>query len=81
MNTHEELYQTCSRVYFGTRELPIKNQRGKQYVNFKGKQINLKDIPEKKIETDEVFDYIFNYGHTNRCERLEKLSKQLIYNS
>ena len=56
---NEELHQTCTRVYFGTRELSIKNQRGKKYVNFKGKQINLKDIPEKNTPE---FDFIFNYG-------------------
>jgi len=54
----EKLYKTCTGVYSGTRQLPVKNQRGRQYVNFKGKQINIKEIPEK--ETDVVFDYVFN---------------------
>lgn len=58
-HTNSELYQTCTRVYNGTRELPIKEQRGKKYVNFQGKQVNLKDIPEK---FDEEFDYVFNFG-------------------
>ena len=29
---NEELHQMCTRVYFGTRELSVKNQRGKKYV-------------------------------------------------
>lgn len=47
-------------VHADERMLPVKNQRGKLYVNFQGKQINLKDIPEKKEALpDPVFDYIF----------------------
>lgn len=54
-----ELHQTCTGVYAGTRELPIKEQRGRRYVNFKGKQINLKKIPSLEHQ-DVVFDYVFN---------------------
>ena len=67
-----ELHQACTRVYCGTRELPVKNQRGKLYVNYKGHQINIKDIPE---QYDEEFDYIFNFGWRDRPNK--KLSEHL----
>jgi len=49
-------------VYCGTRQLPIKIQRGKQYVNFNGKQLNLKAIKKVESKEDKEFDYIFNFG-------------------
>lgn len=55
----KELHQTCTGVYAGTRLLPIKEQRGRRYVNFKGKQINIKEIPSLEGK-DVVFDYVFN---------------------
>ena len=70
-----ELYQTCTRVYCGTRELPIKEQRGKKYVNFQGKQVNLKDIPEK---FDEEFDYVFNFGFQKNPN--PELNRKIIEN-
>jgi len=53
---------TNGNVYCGTRQLPIKIQRGKQYVNFNGKQLNLKAIKKVESKEDKEFDYIFNFG-------------------
>lgn len=78
MNTETELYQTCTGVYCGTRQLPIKEQRGRRYVNFKGRQINIKDIPEQE-QNDPVFDYIFNYGWRNNPNpEMDRMVKERI---
>lgn len=54
-------------VHAGSHVLPVKNQRGKLYVNFKGKQINLKDIPDQQIELYPIhFGYVFLGGHQHR---------------
>ena len=81
MNTENQLRKTCTGVYAGTRQLPIKEQRGRKYVNFQGKQVNLKDIPEGFApEEDEVFRYIFCYGfRDNPDPRLDALAKERIY--
>lgn len=80
-NIISQLRQTCTGVYCGTRQLPIKEQRGKRYVNYKGHQINLKDIPEGFApEEDEVFRYIFCYGfRDNPNPELDRLAKERIY--
>jgi hypothetical protein len=45
-----DLYKTVDGstcvVRAGERVLPIKHQRGRQYVNFRGKQVHVKDIPD-----------------------------------
>jgi hypothetical protein len=47
-------------VHAGSTCLPIKNQRGKLYVNYKGKQVNVKDIPQIDRSTYPVyFGYVF----------------------
>ena len=56
------VYIKDGNVYAGTRQLTIKEQRGKRYVHFQGKQVNVKSLPEIQPETDCVFEYIFNGG-------------------
>ena len=62
-----ELYKVVDgndiSVHAGGTRLSVKNQRGKLYVNFKGRQINLKDTPEIDQRTYPVyFGYIFEGG-------------------
>lgn len=65
--TTQQLHKTCTGVYAGTRQLPIKEQRGKKYVNFQGKQVNLKDIPKGFApEEDDWHNHVFNYGFRDR---------------
>lgn len=68
MNTdlYKKVHAKTNSVHVYTedgRELPIKEQRGRLYVNYCGKQINLKDIAERG--DDYVFNYIFNGGIRN----------------
>ena len=78
-HTENQLYKTCTGVYAGTRQLAVKEQRGRKYVNFQGKQINIKEIPEKKND-DPVFDYVFNFGFRNSPNpELDRLARERIY--
>lgn len=57
------MYKVDTNVYIGYTPIPVKEQRGKLYVNYKRRQINLKDIPVlPQPEKDPVFDYIFEGG-------------------
>ena len=60
--TDKNVYQRNGNVYIGTRQLTVKTQRGKQYVNYNGKQLNIKAIPKVESKEDKEFGYIFNYG-------------------
>lgn len=49
MNTTPNVYIEYGIVYTSTRKvLSIKEQRGRRYVYFNGRQINIKSIPEYK---------------------------------
>lgn len=65
------MYKIKDVVYVGTRQLTVKDQRGRRYVNYKGSQVNVKDIPvlpSNSEETDCVYEYIFCGGFVNyRC--------------
>lgn len=64
----KDVYIQNGNVYCGTRQLTVKDQRGRKYVHFGGRQVNIKSIPEKKAEPDAVFDYVFGGGHaTHPC--------------
>ena len=57
------LYINNNKVYLGTTELNVHNQRGRLFIKYKGKQVNIKHIPLLPTnETDCVFEYIFNGG-------------------
>lgn len=70
MNTN--LYIQSGNVYCGTRQLPVKEQRGRRYVHFEGRQINLKKIPEKEPPPDPMFHYLFGGGHISHpCHAMD----------
>lgn len=53
MNTTPEVYIQNGKVYTSTRrELTIKDQRGRKYVHYNSKQINIKTLPELKPAWD-----------------------------
>ena len=65
MNLYKKVHVYNSEVHVYTdqgRELPVKNQRGRLFVYYNGRQINLKQIPTIQESIDPVFDYIFNGG-------------------
>ncbi len=74
MNVDNRMYLKDGRVYFGTREMPVKDQRGKQYVNYKGRQVNVKDIPRlpaTEPQPDHVFNYIFVNSNKFPCPAMD----------
>ena len=54
------MYKQGSSVYIGYTPIRVHDQRGRKYVNYKGRQVNLNDIPLLPQLQDPVFDYIFN---------------------
>jgi len=61
MNKKPDVYILSSNVYSSTgRQLPVKNQRGKKYVNYQGRQINIKRIPEIKPDWDLFAWYVLS---------------------
>lgn len=56
------LYKIGSRVYFGTTELNVHDQRGRLFIKHNGRQTNIKDVPVLPVEQDPVFDYVFKGG-------------------
>ena len=62
INLEGRMYKDGERVYIGYTQIPVYNQRGKRYVNYKRRQVNLNDIPilPKVEKPDPVFHYIFN---------------------
>lgn len=59
INLSNRLYKQGDEVYFGYNQLTVHDQRGRLFVKFKGKQINLKNIPVLPEDKDPVFDYVF----------------------
>jgi len=60
INVEGRMYKSGSNVYIGYMPVPVKDQRGRLYVNYKGNQVNIKDIPQlPPPENDCVFNYIF----------------------
>ena len=71
-NMKTEVYITNGNVYAGTRQLPVKDQRGRKYVYYRGRQINIKSIPVLTPRPDCVFDYVFNGGfQTHPCPAMD----------
>lgn len=62
INLEGRMYKQGSSVYIGYTPITVHDQRGRKYVNYKGRQVNLNDIPvlPKEAKPDPVFDYIFN---------------------
>jgi len=60
INLENRLYKVANRVYFGYTALNVHNQRGRYFIRWNGKQINIKEIPILPIEKDCVFEYILN---------------------
>lgn len=67
------LYKKGDKVYFGTTEITVHNQRGRLYIKHKGRQTNIKDVPVlPKPEKDCVFNYIFGGGSvTHPCHAMD----------
>lgn len=59
------LYKVANKVYLGYNRVNVHNQRGRLFIKWKGKQINIKEIPVLPVEKECVFDYIFEGGFRN----------------
>ena len=60
INLEGRLYKKGDVVYIGYTKLLVINQRGRQFITYKGKQRNLKDIPV--LPTQEpcpLHEYVF----------------------
>ena len=44
-NLTGRMYKQGSSVYIGYTPIRVHDQRGRKYVNYKGRQVNLNDIP------------------------------------
>lgn len=55
------MYKVGDCVYLGYIRMNVYEQRGRKYVNYKRRQVNLNDIPvlPKSENPDPVFNYIF----------------------
>lgn len=54
------VYKVDDKVYKGYTQLTVQNQRGRLFIKYRGKQVNIKDIPIlPKVENDWCFNYIF----------------------
>ena len=67
INLEGRLYQNGGAVYFGYKALKVHTQKGRLFVCYKDRQVNIKDIPvlPKPATDDYVFDYICNGGSQN----------------
>jgi len=67
------MYKMGNAVYIGYMPIPVKDQRGRLFVNYKGRQINMKDIPVLPVpEKDHVFNYVFGGGSvTHPCHAMD----------
>lgn len=60
INLENRVYKVDEKVYKGYTHLTVQNQRGRLFVKYRGKQVNIKDIPViPKVENDWCFDYVF----------------------
>ena len=59
------LYKVGVIVYLGYTLVKVHEQRGRFFIHYRGRQINLKEIPVLPVEKDCVFDYIFEGGFRN----------------
>ena len=54
------VYKLGDKVYKGYTQLTVENQRGRLFINYRRKQVNIKDIPVLPVvENDWCFNYIF----------------------
>ena len=69
------MYKVGMNVYIGHTPVSVKEQRGRFYINYKRRQINLKDIPVlPPPEKDFVFDYVFDGGFSKYpCHAMDYL--------
>jgi len=59
-NIDNRVYKIDDKVYKGYTPLTVQNQRGRLFIKYRGKQVNIKDIPVlPKVENDWCFDYVF----------------------
>ncbi len=60
INLENRVYKIDDKVYKGYTQLTVQNQRGRLFIKYHGKQVNIKDIPMlPKVENDWCFNYIF----------------------
>lgn len=54
------VYKIGERVYKGYTPLTVQNQRGRLFIKYRGKQVNIKDVPVlPSVENDWCFNYVF----------------------
>jgi hypothetical protein len=54
------VYKVDDKVYKGYTPLTVQNQRGRLFIKYRGKQVNIKDIPVlPEVKNDWCCDYIF----------------------
>ena len=54
------VYKLGDKVYKGYTQLTVQNQRGRLFIKYRRKQVNIKDIPVLPVvENDWCFNYIF----------------------
>lgn len=74
INLEGRLYQKSGAVYFGYKALKIHTQKGRLFVCYKDRQVNIKDIPvlPKPTTDDCVFNYVFNgESQTHPCPAMD----------
>jgi len=74
INLSNRLYKVGYAVYLGYKALNVHKQRGRLFVCYRDKQVNLNDIPvlPKDERPDPEFDYIFNgLSSTHPCHAMD----------
>lgn len=60
INLTNRVYKVGQQVYKGYTPLTVQNQRGRLFIKYRGKQVNIKDIPAlPEVKNDWCADYIF----------------------
>ena len=72
INLEGRMYRVGQCVYLGYIQMNVYEQRGRKYVNYKRRQVNLNDIPILPQYPDPVHDYIFNgLSATHPCHAMD----------
>ena len=65
INLENRVYKIDDKVYKGHTQIYVQNQRGRLFIKYRGKQVNIKDIPILPADDN---DYVYNYVFGNGCE-------------
>lgn len=74
INLEGRMYKVGECVYIGYTRINVYEQRGRRYVNYKRRQVNLNDIPilPKTEKPDPVFNYIFTgQSQSHSCPAMD----------